>query len=138
MKRNYYYPTIPNFSDFDRLFNIASPVFGRLGRVFDSGSQVSAPAADFYEDEHNYYVKAELPGVRKGDVQVQFEDNVLSITASRKQKKGDTEQSFEYRRSVSVPEGVQADAIKAEHADGVLTLTLPKAERVKPKQIEVN
>ncbi len=138
MKRNYYYPTIPSFSDLDRFFSIASPVFGRLGQVFDSQAQSTAPAADFYEDENNYYVKAELPGVRKGDVQVQFEDGVLSVSAKRKQKKGDTEQSFEYRRSVTVPEGVKADAIQADHVDGILTLTLPKAEQVKPRQIEVN
>lgn len=138
MNRNTYYPTIPSFSDIDRFFSVASPVFGRLGQFFEGQAQSTAPAADFYEDENNYYVKAELPGVRKGDVQVQFEDNVLSISATRKQKKGESEHSFEYHRSITLPDGVQADAIHAQHADGILTLSVPKVEQVKPRQIAVN
>ena len=136
MKRNTY-PSIPYFSDLDQLFDLAAPAFGRLGQFWEDRAMVSAPAADFYEDDANYYVKAELPGVRKGDVNVQFDKGVLSVTASRKQKKGDSEQSFEYRRSVSIPDGVLADAIEARHEDGILTLTLPKAPQLQAKQIRI-
>lgn len=138
MKRNYYYPTIPTFSDFDRFFDIAVPSLGNFSRIFDQASQVSAPAADFYEDEGNYYVQAELPGIRKEDVNVELEDGVLVVTAKGESEKDDAKEAFSYRRSVTVPDGVQAGEISASHVDGILTITLPKAPEVKPQQISVN
>lgn len=137
MKRTNTYPAIPDFSDLDRLFDLAAPAFGRLGHFFEDRARVSAPAADFFEDDANYYVKAELPGVRKGDVSVEFDKGVLSVSATRRQKKGDTEHSFEYRRSLSIPDGVQTQDIQARHEDGILTLTLPKAPQAKARQIKI-
>ena len=136
MMRNNY-PTIPNFSDLERLFDFAAPTFGRLGRFFENHSPVSTPAADFYEDDNNYYIRAELPGVRKDDIAVQLDRGQLTISGTRKQVRNDSELLVKYHRSVNVPEDIATDDITARHEDGILTLTLPKAPRSKVKQIEV-
>lgn len=93
---------------------------------------------DLYEDEHNYYVHAEMPGVKKKDINLQLERAVLTITAERKQKNKDGEQSFSYTRSVTVGDDVIADKVSAKFEDGVLTVTLPKKEERKPKAIAVD
>ncbi|WOO41811.1 Hsp20/alpha crystallin family protein [Rubellicoccus peritrichatus] len=134
MKRTYYYPTVPSISDFDRIFDLALPNFGRLlGQRQTEG----APPADFYEDKDNYYVKVELPGVRKDDVNVAFDDGVVALSASRVRKQDDKEHRLEYKRSFRVPEGVSSESITADYGDGLLTLTLPKVPQLKPRQIEI-
>lgn len=134
MKRTYYYPTVPSFSSFDRLFDLTFPSFGRsLGQNQTQDSL----AADFYEDNDNYYVKVELPGVRKDDVKVAFEDGVVALKASRVQKQHEKEHKVEYQRSFRIPKEVSSEKISANFEDGLLTLTLPKAPEVKPKKIEV-
>jgi len=138
MKHNYYYPVIPNFSDFDRLFNIAAPTLGSFSRLFNEHSVVSAPAADFFEDDSHYYVQAELPGIKKEGVSVELEDGVLTIAAQQAEAGEQSEHKFTYRRSVTVPDGVDAENIRASQADGILTVTLPKAPQAKAKQITVN
>ena len=134
MKRSYYYPRVPGFNDFDRLFNLALPA---LGRHFGHTSTEGKPAADFYEDNDNYYVRVELPGVEKDAVNVAFDDGVIALNASRPEKKDKEEYRFDYKRSIRVPEGVNVKDISASHKDGVLTLTLPKAPQLKARQISV-
>jgi HSP20 family protein len=105
----------------------------------DTGtSNVGYPATDLSEDVANYYVKVELPGVKKEDIQVEFENSVLTLTAKRADKTKDGESTAEYRRALSVPEGVNAEKVSAAYENGLLTLTLPKAEQVKPRRIDVS
>ena len=87
-----------------------------------------------HEDKDNLQVTAELPGVVRDDINVELTDDVLSLSATRKQG----EQTFTFERSFTLPYAVQADKIVAELKDGVLRLTLPKAEAVKPRKITIN
>jgi len=93
---------------------------------------------DVSEDQANAYVRAELPGVRREDINVELADGTLTITATRRQKTGDREETFPLSRTLAVPETVQADKVGAAYENGVLTVTLPKAEAVKPRKIAVS
>jgi HSP20 family protein len=103
------------------------------------------PAVDIYEDKDKYVVKAELPGMRKEDIQVSLDGNTLTISGERKheeeKKEGETYRSERYfgrfQRSVTLPAQVQANKVEANYKDGVLSVTVPKAEEAKPKQIQV-
>jgi len=87
-----------------------------------------------HEDKDNLQVSAELPGVNRDDINVELLDDTLSLTASRKQG----EQTVSFERSFSLPYAVQADKVVAAYENGILRLTLPKAEAVKPRKIAVN
>jgi HSP20 family protein len=114
-----------------------------IDRLFESAlSSINTPSADrfpvdLYEDKDNTYVRAELPGVNREDVNVEMVEDYLTITAARKQKEGDNEQSFSFSRSITVPQAVQTDKVSAAYENGVLTVTLPKREEVKPRKISV-
>lgn len=104
-----------------------------------------SPAVDITENAERYTLNAELPGMSKEDVQVTLENNVLTIRGQKKanteQKEGDVHRierrygSFE--RSFTLPATVDVNKIDAQYKDGVLTLTLPKAEEAKPRAIDV-
>ncbi len=129
----------------NRLFDEAfqSPQWSRE----DSGSITSAwlPAVDIFEEKEAIRIMAELPGVKADDVRISLENNVLTIRGEKKQTAEEhTERVHRYERcygvferSFTVPTTVDADHIKALYEDGVLTLTLPKMERAKPRQISV-
>ncbi|MGH8021106.1 MAG: Hsp20/alpha crystallin family protein [Opitutaceae bacterium] len=97
------------------------------------------PRVDLFEDKDHFHFRAELPGMKKEDVHVELGEGVLTLSGSRKTYAADgkQEQQAEFSRSVSVPTRVQEDKITARYEDGVLTVTLPKAEEVKPKRIAV-
>jgi HSP20 family protein len=105
-----------------------------------------APAFDVYEEKDNYVVKAELPGLKKEDINVSLHDGDLVISGERKHdaKSEGTEvyraERFfgKFQRTVSLPPAVAANNVKAEYKDGILTVTLPKSEEAKPRQIQVN
>lgn len=117
-------------SEIDRIFESTLSSFsGALG-----GDRFPV---DLYEDKDNTYVRAELPGVQRADINVEMVEGYLTISASRKQKQGEEEDSFSFSRSISVPEEVQADKVSAAFENGVLTVTLPKREEAKPKKVPV-
>jgi HSP20 family protein len=103
------------------------------------------PALDLYEDKDNVFVKVELAGLKKEDIDVSLEDGVLTISGERKSETkaedAETHRSERFvghfNRIVTLPSEVKADEVKAVYQDGILTVTLPKAEAAKPKQIEV-
>lgn len=122
-------------------------------RLFDSpfstltqGFNAWAPAVDLYEEKDNLIVKAELPGMKKEDIDVSLHEGTLTISGERKaerqNKEGETFRSERFygrfQRSVLLPAAVAADRVNANYRDGILTVTLPKTEESKPKQIEVN
>jgi HSP20 family protein len=122
-------------SEIDRLFETA------LGSLGDATSATRFPV-DLYEDKDNTYVRAELPGVSRNDINVEMVEDYLTISATRKtaadQEGDNSEQSFSFSRSVTVPEQVQADKVSAHYENGVLTVTLPKREEAKPKKVTVS
>jgi HSP20 family protein len=128
--------------EMNRLFDISLPGFG--GRE-DRLLGVWSPALDVFQDKEHVFVKCELPGMKKEDIQISLHETTLTISGERKQeqevKEGDgyrSERFFgRFHRSVTLPVSVQADNVKAQYKDGILTVTLAKAEEAKPKQIEV-
>ena len=103
------------------------------------------PALDVVEKEDGYVVKASLPGVAPEDVEITLTDNVLTIKGETKADKEDKQENYHLRerhygsfmRSITLPVTVDADKVEAVNEHGVLTLTLPKSEAVKPKKIAV-
>ncbi len=116
-----------------------------INRLFQSTlSDFVAPSTsdrfpvDLYEDKENTYVRAELPGVERNDINVEVVDDYLTVTAVRKVKEGEREESFSFSRSIAIPESVQSDKVVARYENGVLTVTLPKKEEAKPRKIAVS
>ncbi len=126
---------------FDDLFDLAFPRnitrFQNYNRVF--------PTLNIYEDESNYYISAELPGINKSDLKIKIDNDSLSIEGKR-ESKIDKNSSYyrnerwsgEFKRSISLSELVDKNKIQAELKNGVLLITLAKSEEVKPKSIEIN
>lgn len=119
--------------------------------VFERSSQESnlstwAPAVDIAETEHELVVKADLPGVDAKDLDIRVENNVLTIRGERKFEKKVNEDNYlrveraygSFTRSFSLSNTVNSEAIKADYQNGVLSLSIPKREEAKPKQIKVN
>jgi HSP20 family protein len=104
-----------------------------------------APIIDIEEDNENYIVRAEIPGMKKEEIKVTVRDNLLTVSGERKHEKEVKEKTYhriersygKFKRTITLPSAVDADKIKASYKDGVLNITLPKPESVKPKQIEV-
>ena len=134
---------------FLREFNALS---NRLNRLFDTPSQEGNdflgawnPAVDVYDNGSEVVIHAELPGAKKEDIDVRVENNVLTLSGQKQRSEETKEEGFyrserafgSFSRSFSLPTTVDVSKISAEFSDGVLTLTLPKAEEAKPRQIEV-
>jgi HSP20 family protein len=122
---------------FDRPFSSAAPQELWLGGGW--------PSLDLYEDRDQLVVKVEAPGLKKEEIDISLHDGVLAISGERKaeEKYQDAETHHSERfvgrfhRALSLPVAVQADKTTATYQDGVLTITLLKAEEAKPKQIQV-
>ncbi len=146
MKLIHTYPanSLSRVSDFDDWFR--NPLAGlpaslsRLSgwdKLFNESDPASL-AADIHEDRDHYYARFEIPGVRKEDLKIELSNNLLTVSAEKKEKRGDEESSLSLTRSISVPDTIKADAISAKLEDGILTVTLPKTEERKPRNIQVS
>lgn len=128
-------------SQIDRLFEDPFGLVTQTTSFFEG----LTPPVDIHEDKDKYVVKAELPGMNQQDIDVSLEGNTLTISGERKQEdekeEGENYRSERYfgrfQRSVTLPTGVDANEIQATYKDGILTVTLPKSEEAKPKQIQV-
>ena len=126
---------------FNRLFNESFRNHGE-----ESALTTWAPAVDIYETPNELVVKADLPDVNEKDIDVRVENNLLTIRGERKFEKSVSEENFlrvertygAFSRSFSLPNTLNAEAIGAEYKNGVLTITLPKREETKPRQVKVN
>jgi HSP20 family protein len=131
---------------------LATMEIERLNRMFtdfygEAFSRAWVPPVDIYEtDAHEVVLKAELPDLKREDINVTFEHGVLTLRGERKfeqEVKKDNFQRIERRhgafsRSFTLPNTVDAGKISASYKDGVLTIRLPQREEAKPKQIAVN
>jgi HSP20 family protein len=123
-------------------------VFGDVVGRTDEDSNLTpwAPAVDIYETEHELVVKADLPDVNPQELDIRVENNILTIRGERKFENKVNEENYlrveraygSFSRSFSLANSVKSDAIKADYQHGVLTLSIPKREEAKPKQIKVN
>jgi HSP20 family protein len=110
-----------------------------------SAAQPWAPAVDIFEREDAYVVAMELPGVGTEDLEIKFQDSLLTIQGERHPASGTAGEKVHrsesrygiFRRSITMPRHVQADKIEASAQDGVLQIVVPKAEEVHAKRIQV-
>ena len=104
-----------------------------------------APAVDLYESKDHMVVKAELPGMNKDEIEISLHEGVLTLSGERKEeKKEDGAETHRlerflgrFQRTLTLPSPVDVDKVKATYEEGILTVTLPKSEAAKPKQIQV-
>ncbi len=124
--------------EFDRLFEELLPR--------EEGERMFAPAVDVYETDQEVVVKAELPGVKKEDVEVVVRDNSLHIRGEKKEEKEEKTETYHrvervygrFERVIPLPTDVKVESAKAEFKDGVLEIRIPKAESSKEKKIEIS
>jgi HSP20 family protein len=117
-----------------------------LDRLFESPLTDWAPALDVYEDKDNFVVQMELPGLKREDINVTLQDGVLVISGERRTEEKRNEGEIrrqerfygKFQRTLSLPTPVAADKVKAQYKDGVLMVTVPKAEEAKPRKIDVS
>ena len=145
----------PFFNFVDRFFNELSwPASGVPGDATEGNGSAWMPAVDVVENEDAYVVTADLPGLKKEDVDVSLDDGVLTISGERRFESKSTGPEGEdnegrkgfrrferaygsFRRSFSLPQGLDFEKVEAKFADGELTLTLPKAEVTKSRKISI-
>lgn len=129
---------------------------GEMNRLFDSFfgrpsqaggvERVWAPAVDMYETKEALVVAAELPGLNEKDIHLSITGDMLALRGERHWNQDVTQDSYyrgerwygKFERTLPLPFPVQADKVKAEYRDGVLTVTLPKVEEIKAKEIKIN
>jgi HSP20 family protein len=128
----------------DQINRLFKDGFERVGE--DSNLTAWAPAVDIYETEQELVVKADLPDVDPKDLDIRVENNILTIRGERKFEKKVSEENYlrversygSFARSFTLANTVNSEAIRAEYNNGVLTLSIPKREEAKPKQIKVS
>jgi HSP20 family protein len=114
---------------------------GRQSQLFSGWT----PALDLFQNNDSIVAVVELPGMRKEEIEISLQDGTLTISGERKDERTDengatrTERSTgKFRRSITLPTRVDVNNVSATYKDGILTVTLPKAEEAKPKQIQIN
>jgi HSP20 family protein len=125
----------------NRLFDT---VFGRSAAA-GPVERVWAPPVDMYETKDALVVTTEIPGMSEKDIKVSITGDVLTLKGERSQSEEVKQESFyrgerwfgRFERTLPLPMPVQADKVKATYRDGVLTITLPKTEEIKPKEIKI-
>ncbi len=126
----------------DRLFDEA---FTRPWGLTGNGRGMGMPAVDMYQTDEDVVVKTAIPGIKPEDVQISVTGDTLTIKGELKEKNDNKQKAYQIReqrwgtfeRTLSLPTDVKADKATADFENGVLTITLPKAEEVKPKTITV-
>jgi HSP20 family protein len=135
-----------------------SDIQGEMNRLFDTffgrpttataptGERMWAPAVDMWETKDDLVLSFEIPGVREKDVSVSITGDLLTVKGERRFDRDVKDESYhrlervygKFERNVQLPMAVQADKVRAVYRDGVLEVTLPKAEEVKPKEIKID
>jgi HSP20 family protein len=134
------------------LLDVAEEMNRLVRNVFDSETRETSlykgewsPAVDISEDDDNYYLNVELPGINREDVSVRYEEGLLSITGEKKSLKKEEKRNYhrverlygKFERSFRVPSRIDSEKIGAKFENGMLMITVPKLEEAKPKQIDV-
>ena len=143
--------TLSRFEPFRGVTTLQDQINRLVNEAFDRTSDEAnlttwAPAVDIYETEHELVVKADIPEIKPEELDIRVENNILTIRGERKFEKEVSENNYlrversygSFSRSFSLANTGNAEAIKADYKNGVLTLSIPKREEAKPKQIKVN
>ncbi|MFB6098344.1 MAG: Hsp20/alpha crystallin family protein [Salinibacter sp.] len=131
-------------NEIDRVFDRFFP--SREREEEDSSPQaVWRPRMDLIETEDAYRLHLDMPGMSKDDLKISYQDNELVVSGERTTERTDEDEEFvrversfgQFRRAFTLPRTVDAENIEASYNNGVLTVTVPKTESVKPRQIEI-
>jgi len=139
------------FKELEDMEKRLATMFGRAPVRKEGGKEEAmtvaewAPLVDIVEDEKEYLIKADLPEIKKEEIKIAVQNEVLTITGERKYEKEEKGKKYHrveraygsFARSFSLPEDADATRVAAEFKDGVLKVHLPKSEKAKPKSIEV-
>jgi HSP20 family protein len=128
-------------TEMNRLFNAAFDTPAAAG----GGARRWTPAMDLLETEEAFVLRADLPGLAEDDVNIELEDNVLTLSGERKAEHEDRREGFyrlerasgAFSRSLTLPKGVDAEAVTASFDRGVLEVRIPKPEQRKPRKISI-
>jgi HSP20 family protein len=142
--------TLSQFQPFRGVSTLQDQINRLFSETFDRSSEEAnltpwAPAVDIFETEQNLVVKADLPDIKPEELDIRVENNILTIRGERKFEKKVNENNYlrversygSFSRSFSLANTVNTEAIHADYRNGVLTLSIPKREEAKPKQIKV-
>ncbi|MFZ0309075.1 MAG: Hsp20/alpha crystallin family protein [Candidatus Sulfotelmatobacter sp.] len=129
----------------DRINRVFRESYSPEGRDESLTTSSYAPAVDVYEDEHNVTLKIEVPGIDEKDIDVQLENNTLTVHGERKIEKEEKEENYRrverqygsFTRTFTLPTTVDSEKVSATYDKGVLKIALPKKAEAKPKQIKV-
>ena len=129
----------------NRISRLLNDAFGGDWQYRDSVSAAWVPPVDIFEEKDAIRIMAEVPGVRPQDVKISLEGNVLTVHGQKQQLAEERtervhryERTYgEFERTFSLPASVDANKISASYEHGVLTITLPKAEQARPREIQV-
>ena len=127
--------------EMDRMFD---NFFGS-GTDVDNFSSAWQPSVDIKETKDDFVLMAEVPGMSKNDIKINISENTLTIKGEKKEEKKEADHNFHrverkygsFQRSFTLPTQIQGDKVKASYKDGVLSITMPKKEEVKPKEIPI-
>ena len=125
--------------EIDRFFN-------EFGQELWNTDTVWSPSVDITETKDGYEVKAEIPGMKKNEIKINFEDDMLTLSGERNHEKEEKDKNYhrierrygKFQRSFYLPNHVKAEDIKANYKDGILTVNIPKSEEAKPKEIAIS
>lgn len=144
----YRYPTgvpVSNLrKEMDRIFNELIPFSWRMEDT-ETDLDIWSPTTDMKETDDEYIIEVDLPGLSKKDIQINCQDNVLTIEGERKKEKDEEHNGYlrseryfgSFRRSFMLPASIKEDKIKATFKDGVLMVNVPKAEKSKRKSVNI-
>jgi len=135
----------------DEMNKLFDDFFGRFPMRMEGIERIWAPNVNISETKDNIIVTAEIPGMTKEDIKVALYENTLTLSGEKKQEKEEKEANLKmhshyhriersygsFTRSFDLPTKVQFDKIEANYKDGILKITLPKSEEVKPKEIPI-
>jgi HSP20 family protein len=133
-------------SEMNRLFNTFFDTPTTTGGNGGGAARRWVPSMDLVETDEHFVLRADLPGLTEADVSIELEDNVLTVAGERKAEHEEKQEGFyrmersfgQFRRSLTLPEGVDADKIAATFDKGVLEVRIPKPEERKPRKVAIS
>jgi HSP20 family protein len=129
----------------ERMNRAFDDVFANRGEDKDLTPSTWAPAVDIYETENELVLSAEVPGIAEKDIEIRVEDNTLQLRGERKFEKETKEENYHriersygsFYRAFTLPNSIDSESIKAEHENGVLRVTMPKRQELKPRTVKI-
>lgn len=130
----------------DEVNRMFDEFFGRVPAQVETEDSIWSPSVDMSEDNNSVIVEAEIPGMSKDDIKVNIQEDTIILKGEKKQEKEEKEANYHriersygaFVRSFTLPAPVQSDKVKATYKNGILKITLPKTEEVKPKEISID